>query len=50
MKRNKKITFSTDYFFEDLYNRTKGFLFSHMPSKLVTLKIIAVISWFKHIN
>ncbi|MFK7832897.1 MAG: hypothetical protein AB8B52_06455 [Winogradskyella sp.] len=50
MKKNKKYKFSTDYFFEDLYLKTKQLLFSNIPSKLATLKVLAIITWFKDIN
>ncbi|EDP71154.1 hypothetical protein FBALC1_01682 [Flavobacteriales bacterium ALC-1] len=50
MKKIKKNTVSTDYFFEALYRKTKQFLFSNLPSKLATLKVLAIVSWFKDIN
>ncbi|WP_296383158.1 hypothetical protein [Winogradskyella sp.] len=50
MKKTKKSTLSTDYFFESLYRKTKRVLLSHLPSKLVTLKALAIVSWFKDIN
>ncbi|WP_179016798.1 hypothetical protein [Winogradskyella forsetii] len=50
MKRNKRHILSTDYFFEALFIKTKQQLFSNWPSKLATLKILAIVSWFKDIN
>lgn len=50
MKKIRKHTVSTDYFFEALYEKTKLFLFSNLPSKLTTLKVLAIVSWFKDIN
>lgn len=50
MKTTKKKTLSTDYFFEALYKKTKSFLVSNIPLKLVTLKVLAIASWFKDIN
>ena len=50
MKRTRKHRLSTDYFFESLFDKTKTFLFSNMPSKLVALKVLAIIGWFKDIN
>ena len=50
MKKSKKNIISTDYFFEALYRKAKGFLFSTLPTKLATLKILAIVSWFKDIN
>ncbi|MBU2921839.1 hypothetical protein KO504_10845 [Winogradskyella psychrotolerans] len=49
MKRNKKYI-STDYFFEALYIKVKAFLFSDLSPKLVALKVLAIMSWFKDIN
>ncbi len=50
MKNNKKNIISTDYFFEALYQKVKALLFSYLPSKLATLKVLAIVSWFKDIN
>ncbi|WP_157724064.1 hypothetical protein [Winogradskyella sediminis] len=50
MKKTRKRRLSTDYFFEALYGKTKTFLFSNIPSKLATLKVLAIIAWFKDIN
>ena len=50
MKKTKKNTLSTDYFFETLYRKTKAFLFSNMPSKLISIKVLTIINWFKDIN
>lgn len=50
MKKNKKHTLSTDYFFEALFIKAKTVLFSNLPSKLVTLKVLAIVTWFKDIN
>tara|TARA_R110002049_G_scaffold23117_7_gene81906 strand:- start:255 stop:407 length:153 start_codon:yes stop_codon:yes gene_type:complete len=50
MKKNKKYKMSTDYFFEALFIKMKQFLFSNLPSKLATLKVLAIVSWFKDIN
>ncbi|WP_179343242.1 hypothetical protein [Winogradskyella ursingii] len=50
MKTTKRKTISTDYFFEALYKRAKTFLFSNVPSKLATLKVLAIIAWIKDIN
>ncbi len=50
MKKNKKKIISTDYFFEALYLKVKVFLFSILPTKLATLKVLAIVSWFKDIN
>ena len=50
MKKTKRSTLSTDYFFEALYRKTKTFLFSNMPSKIAALKVLAIVSWFKDIN
>jgi hypothetical protein len=50
MKTTKKTRISTDYFLEALYGRVKSFLFSNLPSKLATIKMLAIVSWFKDIN
>lgn len=50
MKKSKKNTLSTDYFFEALYQKSKTFLFSNLPSKLAAFKILAILTWFKEIN
>jgi hypothetical protein len=50
MKKNRKTQLSTDYFFESLYQKIKTFLFSDWPSRLATLKVLAIIGWFKDIN
>ena len=50
MKKSKKNIISTDYFFESVYRKTKQFLFSNLPSRLATLKVLAIVSWFKDIN
>ncbi|RED46582.1 hypothetical protein DFQ10_101353 [Winogradskyella eximia] len=50
MKRSKKHTLSTDYIFEALYQKSKAFLFSNLPSKLAALKVLAIVTWFKDIN
>ena len=50
MKKNNKRTPSTDYFFESIYKKTKLFLFSNLPSKLATIKVLALVTWFKDIN
>jgi len=49
MKKTKK-KISTDYFFEALYKKTKTFLFSNLPSKIATIKVLTIVSWFKDIN
>ncbi|WP_157358383.1 hypothetical protein [Winogradskyella sp. J14-2] len=49
MKKTRKSP-STDYFFEALYKKSKQFLFSNLPSKIATLKILAIVTWFKDIN
>jgi hypothetical protein len=48
--KNRKIKFSTDYFFESLYLKVKAFLFSDWISRLATLKVLAIVAWFKEIN
>lgn len=50
MKKTKLSIYSTDYVFEWLYLQAKAFVFTNMPSKLVTIKIISIITWFKDIN
>jgi hypothetical protein len=50
MKKTKKNKHSTDYLLESLYRKTKSFLVSNLPSKLLTLKVLAIVSWFKDIN
>ena len=50
MKKSKKKIISTDYFFEALYRKTRRFLLSNLPSKLATLKVLAIVGWFKDIN
>ena len=50
MKKTRKNRLSTDYFFEDIYFKAKAFVFSNIPSKLATLKVLAIVSWFKDIN
>ncbi|BAO75814.1 hypothetical protein WPG_1584 [Winogradskyella sp. PG-2] len=48
--RTKKRQLSTDYFFESLFRKTKGLIISYVPSKLVALRVLAIITWFKDIN
>lgn len=50
MKKIKKTSLSTDYFFEALYKKAKSFLFTNLPSKLAATKVLAIVSWFKDIN
>ena len=50
MKKTKKNTLSTDYFFEALFNRVKAFLTTNMPSKLTMAKLLAFVNWVKDIN
>ncbi|WP_179334184.1 hypothetical protein [Winogradskyella costae] len=50
MKKTRKYRLSSDDLFEALYGKTKTFLFSNMPSKVATLKVLAIVAWFKDIN
>ncbi|MBF8149749.1 hypothetical protein ITJ86_07545 [Winogradskyella sp. F6397] len=50
MKKTRKHRLSSDYFIEALYGKTKAFLLTNMPSKLATLKVLAIMAWFKDIN
>lgn len=50
MKRTKRITLSTDYFFEALFKKLRTFFTTHMPSKLAMAKLIVLAQWFKDIN
>ena len=50
MKKTKFSIYSTDYVFEWLYLKIKTIVFTNMPSKLATIKIISIIAWFKDIN
>ena len=47
MKRTKRLTLSTDYFFEALFKKIRAFFTAHMPSKLAFAKLIAIAHWFK---
>ncbi|MBU2927996.1 hypothetical protein [Winogradskyella psychrotolerans] len=50
MKKTRRYRLSTDYFFEAVYGKAKVYMFSDLPAKLATLKILAIMSWFKDIN
>ena len=50
MKRTKRLSLSTDYFFEALFKKFRAFFTAHMPSKLAVAKLIALVHWFKDIN
>ncbi len=50
MRTTKKRTPSTDYFFEAVYNKVKRLFNTKLSSKLATLKILAIINWFKDIS
>ncbi|WP_179318897.1 hypothetical protein [Winogradskyella helgolandensis] len=50
MKTTRKYRLSSDDFFESLYNKAKVYVFSDLPAKLATLKVLAIMSWFRDIN
>lgn len=50
MKKTKYSIYSTDYIFEWLFLKAKAFIFTNMPLKLATIKILSIITWFKDIN
>ncbi|WP_175455519.1 hypothetical protein [Winogradskyella thalassocola] len=50
MKRTRKHRLSTDYFFESLYDKAKVYMFSDLPAKIATLKVLAIMGWFRDIN
>ena len=50
MRKSKKHKISTDYFFVSVFRKSKQLLFSNLPSKLATLKVLAIVTWFKDIN
>jgi hypothetical protein len=50
MKKTKKNIPSTDYFFEALYQKAKTFLYSNVPSKIISIKVLTLVSWFRDIN
>lgn len=50
MKKTKFNIYSTDYVFEWLFRKLKAFVFTNLPSKLATVKILSIIAWFKDIN
>jgi hypothetical protein len=50
MKKTKKTSMSTDYFFEELYKKLKTFYNSNLASKIASMKVLAIVHWFKDIN
>jgi hypothetical protein len=50
MKKTKHNSISTDYFFESIFKKMKALILSNIPSKVATLKVFAIVSWFKEIN
>ncbi|MGB3606753.1 MAG: hypothetical protein WBA19_06325 [Psychroserpens sp.] len=50
MKKTKYSIYSTDYFFEDLYNKCRTFLATNSLSTLAAIKMLFVMTWFKDIN
>jgi hypothetical protein len=50
MKKIKKNSLSTDYFFESLFRKVKAFLLTNLAAKLSAIKLLTIVSWFKDIN
>ncbi|WP_425076625.1 hypothetical protein [Psychroserpens sp. S379A] len=50
MKKTKFSIYSTDYFFEWLYLKSKSFLSNNTALKLSAIKLVSIMAWFKDIN
>lgn len=50
MRKTRKHSLATDYFFESMYGKAKDLVMSNLPSKITALKVLAIVGWFKDIN
>ena len=50
MKKIKRKTPSTDYFFESFFETCKSFIASNWPLKPALIRLIAIATWIKELN